>query len=100
CPALGAILSMALYWRPRYSLCLGHSPDTGTRQMATRSSKLESATARRKLANRKKPYFATIAPGIALGYRRNQGAGTWSVRATDGHGTDWIKRIALADDQE
>ena len=68
--------------------------------MATRSSKLENATARRKLANRKKPYFVTVAPGIGLGYRRNQGAGTWSVRATDGHGTDWVKRIALADDQE
>jgi integrase len=68
--------------------------------MATRSSKLENATARRRLAVRKKPYFATVAPGIALGYRRNQGAGTWSVRSTDGHGTDWIKRIALADDQE
>lgn len=68
--------------------------------MATRSSKLENATARRRLAVRKKPYFATVAPGIALGYRRNQGAGTWSVRSTDGHGTDWVKRIALADDQE
>jgi integrase len=65
-----------------------------------RSSKLETAAARRRLALRKKPYWLTIAPGIALGYRRNQGAGTWSVRSTDGHGSDWVKRIALADDQE
>jgi integrase len=65
-----------------------------------RSPKLETATARRKLAIRKKPYWITIAPGIALGYRRNAGAGTWSVRSTDGHGADWIKRIGLADDQE
>jgi integrase len=65
-----------------------------------RSPKLETATARRKLAIRKKPYWITIAPGIALGYRRNAGAGTWSVRSTDGHGSDWIKRIGLADDQE
>jgi integrase len=35
-----------------------------------------------------------------LGYRRNAGPGTWSVRSTDGHGSDWIKRIALADDLE
>jgi integrase len=65
-----------------------------------RSHKLETATARRKLPVRKKPYWLTIAPGIALGYRRNAGAGTWSVRSTDGHGADWIKRIGLADDQE
>jgi integrase len=65
-----------------------------------RSPKLETAAARRRLAIRKKPYWITIAPGIALGYRRNAGAGTWSVRSTDGHGSDWIKRIGLADDQE
>jgi integrase len=65
-----------------------------------RSPQLETATRRRKLAIRKKPYWITIAPGIALGYRRNAGAGTWSVRSTDGHGSDWIKRIGLADDQE
>src|SRR6266436_4833551 len=96
---LAAILSLALHWRPRYSTHMfGTLP--GHCDMATRSSKLENATARRKLANRKKPYFVTVAPGIGLGYRRNQGAGTWSVRSTDGHGTDWVKRIALADDQE
>ena len=65
-----------------------------------RSPKLETATARRKLPLRKKPFWIALAPGIALGYRRNAGAGTWSVRSTDGHGADWIKRIALADDQE
>ena len=64
------------------------------------NSQLETATARRRLALRKKPYWFTISPGIALGYRRNQGAGTWSVRVTDGHGADWIKRLALADDHE
>jgi integrase len=65
-----------------------------------RSSQLETPTARRKLAIAKKPYFAKIAPGIALGYRRNEGAGTWSVRASDGHGHEWLKRLALADDLE
>jgi integrase len=82
--------------------CCGHLPDTGPEESIAkpRSPKLETATARRKLAIRKKPYWITIAPGIALGYRRNAGAGTWSVRSTDGHGSDWIKRIGLADDQE
>jgi integrase len=52
------------------------------------------------LAVRKKPYWATVSPNIAVGYRRNQDAGTWSVRSTDGHGREWIKRLALADDFE
>ena len=64
-----------------------------------RNAKLESATARRKLAVRKKPYWTTISPGIHLGYRRNQTAGTWSVRVAES-GAEWIKKIALADDLE
>jgi integrase len=65
-----------------------------------RSSALETATARRRLVVRKKPYYTRLSPGIALGYRRNAGAGTWTVRVADGHGAEWIKRIALADDLE
>ena len=64
-----------------------------------RAAKLETSTARRKLAVRKKPYWTTISPGIHLGYRRNQGGGTWSVRVADS-GAEWIKKIALADDLE
>ena len=64
-----------------------------------RNAKLESATARRKLGVRKKPYYIRLSPGIALGYRRNAGAGTWTVRVAEG-GAEWIKKIALADDLE
>ena len=64
-----------------------------------RAAKLETPTARRKLAVRKKPYWTRISPGIHLGYRRNTGAGTWSVRVADS-GAEWIKKIALADDLE
>src|SRR5262245_54892234 len=64
-----------------------------------RAAKLETPTARRKLAVCKKPYWTTISPGIHLGYRRNQGGGTWSVRVADS-GAEWIKKIALADDLE
>src|SRR5215470_1271636 len=64
-----------------------------------RNAKLESATARRKLGVRKKPYWTPISPGIHLGYRRNAGSGTWSVRVADG-GAEWIKRIAVTDDLE
>ena len=42
-----------------------------------RARKLETRTQRLKLAIGTKPHeFTTIAPGIALGYRRNIGAGT------------------------
>ena len=65
-----------------------------------RAAKLETATARRRLEVRKKPFWTTISPGIGLGYRRNAGPGTWSVRSTNSDGADWIKRIGLADDLE
>jgi integrase len=65
-----------------------------------RAAKLESASSRRRLPLAKKPVWARVSPGIHLGYRRNAGPGTWSVRVTDGHGADWIKRLALADDYE
>jgi len=64
-----------------------------------RAAKLETPTARRRLEVRKKPYWTTISPGIHLGYRRNAGAGTWSVRVADS-GAEWVKRIAVADDLE
>ncbi|MCA6097640.1 tyrosine-type recombinase/integrase [Bradyrhizobium australafricanum] len=61
----------------------------------TRSVPLENRTNRLKLAPRKKPYTALIAPGIFLAYRRNAGAGTWSVKCSG-----WLKRFSLADDHE
>jgi hypothetical protein len=64
-----------------------------------RAARLETATARRRLPARKKAFFVTISPGIALGYRRNIGGGSWSVRCTS-RGADWTKKIALADDLE
>jgi hypothetical protein len=66
-----------------------------------RASRLENRTSRLKLEVREKPHdFTTISPGIGLGYRRNRDAGTWVVRVADGHGGNWTKRVALADDHE
>ena len=66
-----------------------------------RAPQIETRTNRLKLPPRRKPYsFVTISPGIALGYRRNAAAGTWVVRAADGKGGNWTKRVALADDFE
>jgi integrase len=65
-----------------------------------RSSGVETRAARLKRPVAKKPTFTIISPGISLGYRRNQGAGTWVVKAADGHGNHWTKAFAIADDYE
>jgi hypothetical protein len=68
-----------------------------------RNHRLASASARRKLPIADRPIWVRLGPGIALGYRRNAGAGTWSVRVTALNSKPlrmWIKRIALADDYE
>ncbi len=55
-----------------------------------RAPTLENRTSRMKLTPRRKPYsFTTIAPGIAVGYRRNKGPGTWVLRAGNGRGAYW-----------
>lgn len=63
-------------------------------------SPLETRGARLGLAVAKKPHFTRLGPGISLGYRRNETAGTWVVRAADGKGANWTKAFASADDHE
>ena len=65
---------------------------------SARSSKLETRTARLRLPVAKKPVYVKIGPGISLGYRRNQSAGTWVARVADGKGGNWTKRVGVADD--
>jgi integrase len=65
-----------------------------------RSTQLESRTSRLKLQPRRKPYYGAVARGIHLGYRRLKGAGSWTVKAVDGHGGHWTKVFAVADDHE
>ena len=64
---------------------------------STRSAKLETRSARLRLPVVKKPVFVKLSPGLHLGYRRNQTAGTWVVRRIDG-AKDWTTRIGEADD--
>ena len=82
----------------------GHFRDTGTTRTHRASrhpfGQLETRTSRLKLPVAKKPIFVVIAKGIALGYRRNHGAGSWVARASDGKGGNWIKGFAIADDHE
>jgi integrase len=65
-------------------------------------SSFETATARLKLPikENKKPYWERLGPGLSLGYRRNDHAGSWSIRAADGAGGEWLRRIGTADDYE
>jgi integrase len=63
-----------------------------------RDTRIETRSSRLRLAVRGKPYWVRIARGIKLGYRR--GPGTWSVRVADGHGKDWIRKFADADDHD
>jgi integrase len=55
---------------------------------------------RLKLPVVKRPYFHEIRKGLALGYRRNKGVGSWLVRVADGKGKSWTKAFAIADDNE
>lgn len=64
-----------------------------------RHSALESRSARLKLQVRRKPYPGpSLARGVSLLYRRNRTDGAWVVKASNGHGAYWTKRIADADD--
>ncbi|MGY8665734.1 site-specific integrase [Bradyrhizobium sp. UFLA05-109] len=49
---------------------------------------------------RKRPYRQHLERGLTLGYRRNQGPGTWCVIAPDGNGSEWLKAFGSADDGE
>jgi integrase len=65
---------------------------------STRSSTLETRSARLRLPVAKKPVFIKIAPAVGLGYRRNRSTGTWVARVADGKGGNWTKAIGSADD--
>jgi len=65
---------------------------------SARKAGLETRTARLKLPVARKPMFIRIGPGLSLGYRRNQVAGTWVLRVADGKGGAATRAIGTADD--
>jgi integrase len=67
---------------------------------SVRNAGLETRTARLRLPVARKPVFIRIGPGLSLGYRRNQIAGTWVLRLADGKGGATTKAIGTADDYE
>jgi len=50
------------------------------------------------MAIAKRPVFESLGDGISIGYRRNQGAGVWVARRSDGKGGKFERRLGLADD--
>jgi integrase len=63
-----------------------------------RDHRLETAAGRRKLPVSKKPIWISIGPGLRLGFRANQGVGSWSVGVANGKGKYQIRKLGLADD--
>src|SRR5262249_31035693 len=80
----------------------GQFQDTDPMARRPRSSVLETRTNRLKLPVQRKPHaFTTIAPGIALGYRRGKDRNAWVLRASDGKGGNWLKNLpGIPDDFE
>jgi integrase len=68
-----------------------------------RAPKIDSRSARLKLAARREPYWRVITPGCALGYRRTEGAGrsaagTWIARHQGTLGRKRYHALGAADD--
>ena len=61
---------------------------------------LQNPNNRKGLTIHQRPYFVSVVPRlISLGYRRNEGCGSWTVRKANGNSTSWTEQIGLADDQ-
>ena len=70
-----------------------NSTQVGSWLRPVRYAGLETRTARLKLPVARKPVFIRIGPGLSLGYRRNQVAGTRVLRLADGKGGATTKAI-------
>jgi integrase len=65
---------------------------------SVRNPKIDSRSARLKLASRAEPYWTVISEGCALGYRRGATGGTWIVRFRDDAGKQHYAALGAADD--
>jgi integrase len=66
-----------------------------------RAANLETRSARLRLPISSKPVWVSIGHGLGIGYRRNQGPGTWNGRQADGKGGyHSLGVIAVADDYD
>src|SRR6476469_9193603 len=63
-----------------------------------RNAKIDSRSARAKLAQRAEPYWTVISEGCALGYRRGAKGGTWIAKFRNPCGKRHLEALGAADD--
>jgi integrase len=63
-----------------------------------RNAKLDTRSARSKLAERREPYWHVLSKGCALGYRRGANGGNWIARLRDEVGKQHYEALGAADD--
>jgi integrase len=63
-----------------------------------RNPKIDTRSARTKLADRREPYWTVISEGCALGYRRGAKGGTWIARFRDEASKQHYEALGAADD--
>jgi hypothetical protein len=62
------------------------------------NAKIDSRSARAKLAERREPYWTVISAGCALGYRKGAKGGTWIARFRDTACKQHYEALGAADD--
>jgi integrase len=63
-----------------------------------RNAKIDTRTARSRIAIRPEPYWTVISAGCALGYRRGTRGGTWIFKFRNEDGTRRLEALGAADD--
>ena len=63
-----------------------------------RNAKIDTRSARVKLAERREPYWTVLSAGCALGYRRGAKGGTWIAKFRDADGKRHLEALGAADD--
>lgn len=63
-----------------------------------RNPKIDTRSARARLAQRREPYWTVISGGCALGYRRGANGGTWIAKFRSENGKRYLKALGPADD--
>ena len=62
-----------------------------------RNGKIDTRSARARLAIRREPYWTVISEGCALGYRRGSKGGSWIARFRDEAGRQHYEALGAAD---
>jgi integrase len=63
-----------------------------------KNTKIDSRSARSKLAWRREPYWTVISAGCAIGYRKGAKGGTWIARLRGDDGSQHYDALGAADD--